>query len=227
MLPAFYPDPVFGWAFYAVLIGFLAVATYCDLGSLRIPKTVTLTMLAAGVVFSIVRGAWMGSLPLGTEGRVVFAFADSPALGALDGLLCSLAGFAVGFALFWLMWVLGVVGGGDVKLVAALGAWVGPLGILILIFGSVVVFFIIGVVRLVQKALRRGVQKTVFGVKERAAKDNIKKTPTGAQRRDKLIAYSLPVAIATALLLPVSIWTDQYKQRQVQAPPAQQASTQP
>jgi prepilin peptidase CpaA len=226
MLPAFYPDPVFGWTFYAVLVGFLAVATYCDLGRLVIPKKVTLTMLAAGVVFSLVRGAWMGSILAGSD-RTVFLFADSPALGAIDGLLCALAGFAVGFAVFWLMWVLGVVGGGDVKLMAALGAWVGPREILYLIFGSVVVFLILGAVRLLQKFFRRGVQKTVFGVTERAAKDNLRKTPAGAQRRDKLIAYSLPVAIATALLLPVFIWTDQYKQRQVQAPPAQQASTQP
>src|SRR5690349_4351508 len=123
--PWFYPDPVFGWTFYAVLVGFLAVATYIDVGTLRIPKTLTLPMLVVGLVFSVVRGAWMGSILEGSD-RVVWVFARSPALGALAGLLCALAGFVVGFVLFFVLWRMGIMKGGDVKLVAALGAWVGP-----------------------------------------------------------------------------------------------------
>src|SRR5262249_28986749 len=43
----------------------------------------------------------------------------------------SLAGLAVGFSLLILPWLLGGGGMGDVKMLAALGAWLGPLGILI------------------------------------------------------------------------------------------------
>ncbi len=91
------------------------------------------------------------------------------------------------------------------KLMAALGAWVGPELIVYLIFGSVVVFLILGTVRLLQKVFRRGVQKTVFSVRHQAAATNMKKTKAGAgaRRRDQVLAYSLPVAIAAALMLPL------------------------
>ena len=227
MLPSFYPDPAFGWIFYAVLVGFLAVAAYLDLGWLKIPKKVTLPMLGAGLVVSVVRGAWMGSVLSGSDDQVVFAFANSPVLGALDRLLCSVAGFAVGFGVFSLLWILGKGGGGDVKLMAALGAWVGPKWMLYLIFGSMLVFVVLAVVRLFQKLLRRGVQKTVFSVKEGAARDNAKKTPVGARRRSDVIGYSLPAAVATALLLPCFFWSDLGLPKPVKVTPAVQASTQP
>ncbi|WP_425615373.1 prepilin peptidase [Anatilimnocola sp. NA78] len=42
------------------------------------------------------------------------------------GPLMALAGFGVGFVLLLLPWLLGGGGMGDVKLLAALGAWLGP-----------------------------------------------------------------------------------------------------
>ena len=47
------------------------------------------------------------------------------------GPLFALAGFAVGFCLLILPWILGGGGMGDVKMLAALGVWLGPLGILV------------------------------------------------------------------------------------------------
>ena len=41
-------------------------------------------------------------------------------------MLLSLAGCLVGGAIFFLPFALGGLGGGDVKLLAALGAWAGP-----------------------------------------------------------------------------------------------------
>src|SRR5690242_19088992 len=125
MHPSFYPDPVFGWTFYVVLLGFLVVAAYLALGRLVIPKTLTLAMLAAGVVFSVVRGMWMGSVHAEGDEKL-WGFVDSPLTGDAYGLLFALAGFAVGFAVFCGLWLLNMAGGGDVKLIAALGAWVGP-----------------------------------------------------------------------------------------------------
>jgi Flp pilus assembly protein protease CpaA len=219
-MPSFYPDPVFGWTFYVVLIGFLVVAAWRDIGRLVIPKKLTLAMLGVGVLFSLVRGVWLGSL----SGANVWNFADSPLLGGVYGLLFSISGFAVGFVVFCGLWFLGIVGGGDVKLMAALGVWVGPQWIIVLIFGSVVVFLVLGTVRLIQKAFRRGFQKTAFGLKAGAARDNIKKTPTGAKRRDKLIAYSLPVAVATALLLPCLALDDLHLRHLPKVTPSAQAS---
>ena len=43
----------------------------------------------------------------------------------------SLLGFGAGFALPLVLFMLNAVGGGDVKLLAAVGAWIGPVNILI------------------------------------------------------------------------------------------------
>jgi Flp pilus assembly protein protease CpaA len=191
---------VFGWTFYAVLLGFLGAAVYTDLSRFVIPKTITLPMLAVGLVFGVVRGAWMGSLlsQPGNEGHVVGFFATSAGWGALDGLLYALAGLACGFALFFPLWFINVTGGGDVKLVAALGAWLGPSMIFLVIFGSMVLFLVLALFRIVKRVSRRGVQRTVYGFKQGAGAT---RRPTAA-RRDQVVAKALPIALATAILLP-------------------------
>src|SRR6185436_15401166 len=50
--------------------------------------------------------------------------------GGLAGLGQSLAGWALGVGLFMPMFLLRGMGGGDVKLLGAVGAWLGPAGAL-------------------------------------------------------------------------------------------------
>src|SRR2546430_7601975 len=92
-----FPDPTLEWVFYALLVGLLAVAAVIDLRRAVVPKWLSLTTLALGVTCNLVRGAWLGGLgeatwPLGGGGALI---------GAVDGLLFALAGFAVGFAIFF------------------------------------------------------------------------------------------------------------------------------
>jgi prepilin peptidase CpaA len=46
--------------------------------------------------------------------------------GGSDGLLMACGGWVVGAAVFFVPFALGGLGAGDVKLLAALGAWLGP-----------------------------------------------------------------------------------------------------
>src|SRR5262249_6400200 len=135
MHPAFFPGPAFAWVYFLVLMSLLAVASYTDLRRLTIPKWVSLTVLALGLVVNVVRGAWLGSA--GLAGWVLDG--GGVGLGLLDGLLFALAGFALGFVLFFVLWLLGTVGGGDVKLFAALGAWIGP-GLTVAVLAGTVLF---------------------------------------------------------------------------------------
>lgn len=227
--PFFFPDPIFGWTFYAVLLGFLAVATYTDVRTLVIPKKLTLSMLGVGVIFSIVRGVWMGSVLQANESNLaVWLFARSPGLGALDALLCSLAGFASALVVFFILWRLGVMKGGDVKLVAALGVWIKPEILLLVILGTIPVLLVLGTALVIRKLFRRGVQKTVFNVAGKALDDNLKKGRRGPKRRaEVLLAYSLPVAVSAALLLAYVVVHDQLHPIVPKAEtPNQQASTQ-
>jgi prepilin peptidase CpaA len=62
-----------------------------------------------------------------TFGGALAAFAVHGYVGGWQGLGLSLAGWAVGLALFLPFFVLGGMGAGDVKLLATVGACVGPL----------------------------------------------------------------------------------------------------
>ena len=88
----------------AVAVGCAAVVG--DLRSRTIPNWLSATGAAAGVVC----GVWSA--------------------GA-HGLLMALAGAAVGFAIFFVWHWMGGLGGGDVKLMAAFGALLGPSEIVI------------------------------------------------------------------------------------------------
>ncbi|HXJ21545.1 MAG TPA: A24 family peptidase [Polyangia bacterium] len=80
----------------------LAVAIVCDLRARRIPNVVSITLLAAAVV---VRGLHQGGL------------------AAVSGVGAA----ALVVAALYRPWLMGGIGGGDVKLAAATAAWV-PFG---------------------------------------------------------------------------------------------------
>lgn len=87
----------------AVFTLLLAVGCISDLRSRKIPNELVLAILVSGWLFALATGpdAWR-------------------ALGL------SLAGTAVGFAIWIGFYLLGVIGAGDVKFFAAAGAWLGP-----------------------------------------------------------------------------------------------------
>jgi prepilin peptidase CpaA len=78
-----------------------ALACVWDLRTRRLPNVLTFGGAAAGMIFQ-----------LATRG--------------MDGGLAGLTGWAVGVALMFGLYALGGMGAGDVKLLGALGAWLGP-----------------------------------------------------------------------------------------------------
>jgi prepilin peptidase CpaA len=84
-----------------VLVAGLLVATVIDLRSRRIPNALTATMAGLGI----------GLAAAGASGTSVVA---------------ALAGFVLGLLLMLPGYALGATGAGDVKLMAAVGAIVGP-----------------------------------------------------------------------------------------------------
>lgn len=85
------------WPTLAVVL----IATATDLRSRRIPNWLVLPFLLVG-------------------------FAVSGWLHGWRGLAASAEGMAVGLVLFGVFFLLGGMGAGDVKLCAAIGAWIGP-----------------------------------------------------------------------------------------------------
>jgi len=81
----------------AVLLVLLAICFYTDAARQRIYNVVTLPAIAVGLLLNL-------------------------ALAGLTGLKMSVLGAAVGFCALFLLFILGAMGGGDVKLMAAVGA---------------------------------------------------------------------------------------------------------
>ncbi len=183
----FFPNLAFAILFVSVLAFALAYAAWIDWTTMKVPKWLTIGMLAVGLLLNVVRGTWMaaegvnGWLPSG----------GMPALGAVDGLLFSLSGFAVGFTLFFLLWIFGVAGGGDVKLAAGIGAWLGAIWIL----GSVVLalpfLMLIAVASLGYRMLGGRLPKSFATTT----------LPGHPQSRRGLMGYALPLGLGTYLVL--------------------------
>jgi prepilin peptidase CpaA len=83
----------------------LTAACVTDLTSQRIPNVLTYPLMLVGLAYHA-------------------------ALYGASGLGFSAAGLGVGFGLLLLQFMLGFVGAGDVKLLAAVGAWLGWQGVL-------------------------------------------------------------------------------------------------
>jgi prepilin peptidase CpaA len=86
---------------YVAALAVALIACVTDLRSRRIPNVLTFGAAAAGVVFHIVA-------PGG------------------EGATTAVLGWLLGIAIFFVPFALGGLGGGDVKLLGALGAWLGP-----------------------------------------------------------------------------------------------------
>ncbi len=88
---------------WACVGGLAASAAISDVRTGRIPNALTFGGAAAGL-------AW------------------SAAHAGVGGVATSVLGCLTGLALFLPLFALGGMGGGDVKLLAAIGAWLGPVG---------------------------------------------------------------------------------------------------
>lgn len=84
---------------------FCIYAAYIDGKELKVPNAITFPMIIAGWIFSSVNYAIIGD-------------------AWYMGLMWSLAGTAVGLACLYPFYAIGGMGAGDVKMMAAIGAWV-------------------------------------------------------------------------------------------------------
>ena len=189
-MTAYFPNIIFGWIYFLLLISLLTVCSYIDTRTMKIPKWLAITILGVGLLANLVRGVWLGA----TGSQTWILPAGSPWIGLADGLLFSITGFLLGFSLFFFLWILGVSGGGDVKLFTALGTWIGPLLVLKVFMGTLVVVGFIVMLRMAYflfsgkgfQAMRNKVAR-----KDKAAK----------KRKRGDLGFSLPLAIAAFVVL--------------------------
>lgn len=162
-----------GMTIFVVAVGlYVALAAATDLRMRRIPNYLTLPAAVLGLAYHTLA-------PMGW------------------GPLASLAGLAVGFSLLLAPWLLGGGGMGDVKLLAALGAWLGWKFLLAAFAVSIVLAAVAALVVLVYNSLA--------GSKSRQGgrRLTLRQLTSGPihRRPRRIIPFAVPVAMSTWSLL--------------------------
>lgn len=156
-----------------------AIAGITDAWKFKIYNSVTIPLILSGILFHSV-----------THG--------SP------GFVHSIGGLAIGFLLLLFPYVLGAMGAGDVKLMAGIGAWLGP-------SATVVVFFIAALVSAMYSGVlmvRQGAfgdlftnlkvlsyQVSTMG-RHLGAHEGVKVVVKQENRRRRLVPFAVMIAIA-------------------------------
>ena len=86
---------------------------------------------------------------------LVVAFGFHAIFNGIEGLLPALGGFAVGFGILFVLWLIGGGGAGDVKLAAALGAWLGAPLMFITFVLSAVLALVVSLAAILYRAATR------------------------------------------------------------------------
>lgn len=120
------------------------------------------------------------------------------ALQGWSGLGSSLLGALIGFAVFLIFFLLGGMGGGDIKLMAAFGAILGQRQIVHAAVFAAMVGGVIALIYVAYRKLRQAVQPEADGSKQSVRKESIPYAP----------AISLGVLIS--FLSEEELWTSVY-----------------
>jgi prepilin peptidase CpaA len=160
------------------MFALLSWAAIHDVRTRRIPNLLNLVLFLTGLGLSFT-GMWKVS-------------PSQAGLGAL-----------VGFGLTLPLFVIGAVGGGDVKMLTALGAWLGPLGVLMVFLARAV----IGLPIVIGQAVSQGRLRILFrnaamltmGAAHAGETGIAHFTEVGKNARsvDKPLPWAVPVLIAT------------------------------
>ena len=148
------------WFMIVAVVAVTAFAALLDARTRRVPNWLTVPFFAAGLVFNTVWQGW-------------------------EGLLIALGGFAAGFGILLVLWLIGGGGGGDVKLMGALGAWLGA--------GQIVAVFLLSTALILLASAVLGLARLLRRAASRPADARVSKAPK--------VPFAVPAALATWIVL--------------------------
>ena len=156
----------------------LALACVTDLRTRRIPNVLTFSAAAGAVLFHLVTGGWQ-------------------AAG------WSIVGLFVGALLFLPMFALRGMGAGDVKLLAAVGAWLGPGQVAMAALATSLVGGVMAVVVALAYGYLRKALTNIYLLLAHWRVMGVSPLPaiTLEQASGPRLAYAFPIAIGTVVTL--------------------------
>lgn len=161
------------------MLAALVVAAAVDVRARRIPNWLTAGLAVGGLVAA---AGWDRSIP--------------------GGLWMSIVGLLLGLAMNLPLFLLGIRGGGDVKLFAAVGAWLGPVPVVAVFIVSTVVALLLAVAQAAaQRRLKPVVSNSatiavgaVHGVWQRP--DEVSSPVSAAAPDRHRLPYAVPVLLS-------------------------------
>jgi prepilin peptidase CpaA len=163
------------------MVGLLAWAAVVDLRARRIPNWLTCSLAIGGFAQS---WTWAATV---TPGQ-------------------SLLGLLTGFALTFLPFAIGAMGGGDVKLLAAIGAWLGPVPTLVVFAAEAVIGMVFVLAqagwegRLTSLLRNSAVIATTYANAGQVGLERAVETGKACSGSSRL-PYAVPVLLATVLTI--------------------------
>ena len=176
--------------FILALVSFTLATAYTDTFRWKIPNKLTLPFFGLGLVYQLVFwgfGSWNGMM-------------DTH--GLLDGLL----GFGLGFGLYFCLWIVAGGGGGDVKLMGALGAWLGFKLTFYLIIASLVMVVLDAIVVTLYTVLTHGSKRfkkqyLATGKTDKKGKAVFHDETYAQKQKRRMLPFAVPVAMAVWLVM--------------------------
>lgn len=111
---------------YIACGGFVIAAFITDIRSMRIPNILTMSSILSGLIVHLI-------------------------LGGIAGFSTAAIGLGVGFGLMMILYLLGAVGAGDVKIFGGIGAWTGALFTMQVMLYSILISGAIGLLILIYR----------------------------------------------------------------------------
>lgn len=184
-----YPD-IAGWVLIVCASAFTLVAAVIDYRVQRIPNYLTLPAFFLGWVYQI----------------TFYGF---------SGVLNGLAGFAIGFGMYFILWLIGSGGGGDAKLAGAVSVWLGFNRTIGMIIASTV-FVVLGTgFVMLWGMLTKGVYRTknqMLPGSDTSGKSKKRLEMLKINRGRMGMSFGLSVALATVTVTAYDVPRQTYKQ---------------
>ena len=157
-----------------VLSSILIVAAIIDIRIQKIPNILTFPTMVVGLTYHSVAKGW-------------------------GGLVFSSEGLAIGIAIFLIPYMMGGMGAGDAKLMGAVGAMIGPKGVLIACLFTAIVGGIYAMVVFLfnMQYLKGFIARSAITVKAFAFTRNFIPIPADESEKKPRLCYGVAIAIGT------------------------------
>jgi prepilin peptidase CpaA len=162
----------------AFLGGILLIAAFTDIRSQRIPNTLTYSSMVFALSFHV-----LGS--------------------GLHGLLFSLAGLALGLAFLIMPYLMGGMGAGDVKLLGAVGAALGPKGVFVAALCTALVggVYAAALMLIKYKDCKGLIARYATTLKIFNATGELYTIPAGENKNPPKLCYGVAIALGTLIVI--------------------------